>query len=78
MMSEEYDKLPGKFWNEWMDSDTESRIKMLSQTMLARELTEHFKQKFRKTQVEESYVEDFSVRVFNDYLEDLLATVNEK
>ncbi len=61
--------IPTKFWNKWLDSDEEKRIKLVKKTLIARNLAEHLASKLKTKNI--NHIKDIAARAINDYFKDL-------
>ena len=59
------------FWNDWLKADEDKRVKLVSQTMIARDLAEHMMHKLGRTKIKKSYYKNFTARTINEYFQDL-------
>jgi hypothetical protein len=80
-MSEKID-LCEKFWNDWLKSDSEKRIKMVQKTLIARELSDYLLLRLAdakdKSKIKKSFVRWTVARQVNDYFEDLESVLLSK
>jgi predicted nucleic acid-binding protein len=60
-----------KFWNEWLEANEDGRIKLVQNTMIARELAEHLTLKMAKAKIQKRFIKEMAARNINDYFQDL-------
>jgi len=63
--------IPKKFWNDWLNSGEDERIRLVQKTMIARELAEHLALKLVKTKIQRKLINEMAARNINDYFQDL-------
>lgn len=71
MAKKEKEEIPVKFWNDWLDSDEEKRIKLVQATMVARESAEYLLLRLKKSKVDKKFIKYTTARHINDYFQDL-------
>jgi hypothetical protein len=64
-----------KFWNDWLKSDSEKRIKMVQKTLIARELSDYLLLRLAdskdSSKIKKSFVKWTVARQVNEYFEDM-------
>ena len=76
LKKENYEDVPSKFWNDWLDSDEDERIKLIQKTMIARESAEYLLLRLNqnkvknKSKIDEKFIREITARNINYFLQD--------